>query len=73
MMTGVSSSQGMNRIRAVNSDNDMRAGWSRDISKAVASAMNSQKAITSHQKLELQRKAPGRSDESRLIGTSVIN
>ena len=59
MMMGVRSSQGINRINAATIETDMRADWSRDISSALATAMNSQKATTSDQKLVPQWRALG--------------
>ena len=63
----------MNRIRAASSDTDIRADWSRDISSALARAMKSQNAVTSHQKRMPKRRGPGRPASSLACGISGMS
>ena len=56
-MRGVRNVQGARRTKAAVSAGPMSADWSSAISSADASAMKSQNAVTSHQKLE--KRQPG--------------
>ena len=56
-MRGVRNVHGAKRTSAAMSARPMSADWSSDISSAEASAMKSQNAVTSHQKLDKRQRS----------------